>query len=81
LLNTREQHHQTEQEIKNLQEDEKESTEYNNNNLLPPMQKLTETVNFLKKGRNVADTLWSAHILEKSSICQESTMQNNLLSF
>jgi len=26
-------------------------------------KKLTETVNFLKKGRNVADALWSAHIL------------------
>ena len=61
FLNTRKQHHQTEQEIKNLQEDGKESIEYNNNNLLPPMQKLTETVNFLKKGRNVADALWSAH--------------------
>jgi len=29
---------------------------------------------------NVADTLWSAHILEKSSICWESTMQNDPLS-
>jgi len=31
--------------------------------ICPPMQKLTETVNFLRKGRNVADTLWSIHVL------------------
>jgi len=29
----------------------------------PLTQKLTGTVNFLRKGRNVADTLWSVHIL------------------
>jgi len=34
-----------------------------NNSILPPHAKLTGTVNFLKKGRDVADTLWSAHIL------------------
>jgi len=34
-----------------------------NNIKLPPHSKLTGTVNFLKKGRNVADALWSAHIL------------------
>jgi len=33
------------------------------NNKLPPHLKLTETVNFLRKGRNVADTLWSVHII------------------
>ena len=28
----------------------------------------------------VADTLWSAHILKKTPICWESTMQNDPLS-
>jgi len=58
-------HHIT-QGIKNLQETIQTS---NRTNIytLPPQTKLTETVNFLKKGRNVADTLWSAHILQKIS--------------
>jgi len=30
--------------------------------------------------RPVADTLWSAHILKKTPICWESTMQNDPLS-
>jgi len=46
----------------------------------PHAKKLTETVNFLKKGRNVADTLWSAHILYKTPIYWESIMQSNPLS-
>jgi len=29
---------------------------------------------------SVADTLWSAHILKKTPICWESTMQNDPLS-
>jgi len=51
-----------------------------NNSKLPPHSKLTGTVNFLEKGRNVADTLWSAHILKKTPIRWESTMQNDPLS-
>jgi len=40
-----------------------------NNNTLPPHEKLTETVNFLGEGRNVADTLRSVHILQETPIC------------
>jgi len=46
----------------------------------PLIQKLTGTVNFLRKGRNVADTLWSVHILYVTPIYGEATKQNNPLS-
>jgi len=48
--------HQIEQEIKDLQETSEEYLN-RNSNTLPSQAKLTETVNFLRKGRNVADTL------------------------
>ena len=35
----------------------------------PLIQRSTETVNLLRKGRNVADALWSVHVLYETPIC------------